>query len=95
MKEITINIPLPAQSNAGHAIYALANVLRLIAAGADDPRSKGASAQELLFYSAQVTKQAPDIHPAAAALMDFLMKPIDGAPKRKARAKKGDHLKVV
>jgi len=85
MKEITINIPSPAQSEAGHAIYALANVLRLVAMGTDIPEGKGATAEELLFHAASVTKQAPGIHPAAAALMDFLMKPVDGGPKRRKR----------
>jgi len=93
MEETTINLPAP-QPSAGHAIYALTDVLRLIAGGLDDPRTKQAGAQELLFYPAQITKQH-STHSAASALMNFLMTPVVGGPNGTSGSKMRNHLKPV
>jgi hypothetical protein len=86
MEQTTINIALPNHSGAGDAIYALANVIGLIAWAADQPQSKDSTAQQLLFAAAKTIKATPDIHPDAGKLMAFLMEPCE-PPRKRKRAK--------
>jgi len=90
MIQTTINIEL-APPPSMHCVAALANVIRHLAWFMDQPESRNSSAQELLYMVAKALGSDSEMHADAVKLTEFLMRPVDGAPKRRRKGK----LRVV